>query len=296
MRNTGLRLSSIESIPLPTSLEELRDVSRQLADIAKSILDNQGQYDISTALEDLSAMIQSQIEKAVELNDRLYVVHLPMSLRESSDVTRSSHEGTEISEDDAASIQTARLSNYQWESPLIDMRNSSAGFPSRDEGLALSLHRLMQGPLAPPRRPLPSSIHTESIFGMDITPRPSPTLEHEELPPLHTRLSLLHSPSLDVTQRSELLKPGAIVESRAANDERMGERPFRDEASQQSTSSGRMRKKSKTSGGQRKNRSSAIVHWPNLNTGSNEHDKTLVECDVCVFLSYYRCLKVGADA
>lgn len=73
VHNTGRKLSSLESIPLPTSLEELRDVSQQLACIAESLLIHQEHQPISSALQDLSVLVQGQIERAVDLNDRLCV-------------------------------------------------------------------------------------------------------------------------------------------------------------------------------------------------------------------------------
>lgn len=74
VHNTDQRLSAIESLPLPTSLEELRDVSLQLANIARSILTHQEHHPINKALEELSAIIESQIDRAVDLNDQMRVI------------------------------------------------------------------------------------------------------------------------------------------------------------------------------------------------------------------------------
>lgn len=77
--DTGGRLSSLESAATPTPLEQLRDMAQlrdlswQLAGIAKTILEQQEQNPISTALEEISTMIQSQIERAFDLNDRMCV-------------------------------------------------------------------------------------------------------------------------------------------------------------------------------------------------------------------------------
>lgn len=74
VRDTENRISSLESLPPPISLEGLRYVSLQLANIARSVLAHQEHNLINKALEELSVIVENQIDRAVDLNDRMYVI------------------------------------------------------------------------------------------------------------------------------------------------------------------------------------------------------------------------------
>lgn len=99
---------------------------------------------------------------------------------------------------------SAHLSDYRWESSLIDLTDPNLDIPNRDEPLAAALRKLMRGPLAPPIRPFPSSVYTESISSMDITSQPSPPLPNTDLHTPSTLPSTLHKIKLEKQRLSDL--------------------------------------------------------------------------------------------
>lgn len=116
---------------------------------------------------------------------------------------RSLREVEDLSDSDSISVETAGLSDYQWESSLIDVTNLSPGGPdllNRDDPLVEALQKLMNGPLAPPRRTFPSSVYTESISNHDFdnTPGPSPPLQHVDSDSSFREPSILHRTGSDL--------------------------------------------------------------------------------------------------
>lgn len=93
----------------------------------------------------------------------------------------------------------------------MDLTNPSPDLINIDDPLTSALQKLMQGPLAPPRKAFPSSIYTESIYSLDVTSRPSPPLQHEDLSDLPVEPLTLKISDLGTTKEVSSSERGALT-------------------------------------------------------------------------------------